>query len=451
MLEKSLALTVLSFCLAGCEQAKRLGKVGDFCSEDKDCEQGLCFESKCLDPDKDDDNDGLKNGVEVHMLHTNPLKADSDDDGVWDAEEVGTIENPNDTDGDGKIDAIESTIKDQDKDCIADQYDPQDDVPDQAKLSEVAMKECQKDTGVCAGHLDKARARCEDGRVVCYFPEVEGFEEVEKTCDDGIDNDCDGVTDVDCVGLASGKILVLVRDSTSLDSEEQKVVDFLQQNGYEYDIADSALLQTMPVPSYKVIYFCTGQEPTGYNNQTVLQAIRSAVESGSSLFVEYYGCYLAQYLGWGTVSTSSWYPAVHDTSAYVKPITTHPIFAGIPTWDPPALPDRPEQVLGRLQQPGRSYNITRMDIVDGSTQISYWVMFTTYGWPYQKTDSEYCKQWGGCTGERSVFEASVRLAYHGAGRLVVLDSISGSSNAPFEHGPAGLLLIKNIINWAAGR
>jgi len=192
-------LFVFGACLflLGCGEDKGHRKVGDFCSEDKDCEQGLCFESRCLDPDKDDDQDGFKNGVEVHKLHTNPLKPDTDDDGDGDADEVGTIENPHDTDGDGKIDAIESSKEDKDKDCIPDQYDPQDDVPDEAKLREVAMTYCQRDTGVCAGHLDKARARCEGEKVVCEFEGVDGFEEEETRCD-GLDNDCDGNTDEGC-------------------------------------------------------------------------------------------------------------------------------------------------------------------------------------------------------------------------------------------------------------
>lgn len=58
--------------------------------------------------DPDDDNDGLATIDEV-AIGTNPLKADSDGDGINDAEEIGKKTNkPQDSDEDGIIDALDN-------------------------------------------------------------------------------------------------------------------------------------------------------------------------------------------------------------------------------------------------------------------------------------------------------------------------------------------------------
>ncbi|MCK5896914.1 MAG: OmpA family protein [Cocleimonas sp.] len=58
--------------------------------------------------DPDDDNDGLTTLDEI-AIGTNPLKKDSDDDGIEDAEEIGKeTGKPKDSDGDGIIDALDN-------------------------------------------------------------------------------------------------------------------------------------------------------------------------------------------------------------------------------------------------------------------------------------------------------------------------------------------------------
>ena len=69
----------------------------------------------------DADNDGLTNAQEA-ALGTDPDIADTDADGTDDLIEVGSdIANPLDSDGDGKIDALESSLSDVDGDSSVDQ------------------------------------------------------------------------------------------------------------------------------------------------------------------------------------------------------------------------------------------------------------------------------------------------------------------------------------------
>ena len=248
------------------------------------------------------------------------------------------------------------------------------------------------------------------------------------------------------------KILVLSRNKSSLDAEETKLVNFLQKNGYQYDITDASSILDLNVSNYKVIYFRTDAEPTQFNNSSILNKIRTAVENGSSLILEFYGSYLGQYLGWGNVMTGGWGPVVDDVWSFVKPITNHQIFNNLPIWDPPSLPDRNEQILGKIINKSSSITVWLDNVVDG-VRLEYWHLAITYGWPYQNTNSSYCNNWGGCTGERSVHKSWVTYAQHGLGKLIVdTPGVEGtpSSRVKCELGNAGKILLNNIIKWAGG-
>ena len=78
---------------------------------------------ECHSAEDDLDQDGLSNGDE-RRLQTNPINPDTDADGVKDGEEVGDPAHPTDTDGDGIIDARESSRVDSDGDGKNDQIDP---------------------------------------------------------------------------------------------------------------------------------------------------------------------------------------------------------------------------------------------------------------------------------------------------------------------------------------
>ena len=156
--------------------------------------KGLCFSGHCLDPDADDDHDGLSNACEAR-LGLDPFDRDTDRDGVPDGDEVGPdCDHPKDSDGDGLIDAVESAIDDRDHDCLQDQWDPHNDVPD-ATSAQIAAARCSHQ-GVC-GTPDGAAAisaTCVDGKPVCDYSAVPGWRPTEDACD-GLDNDCNGSTD----------------------------------------------------------------------------------------------------------------------------------------------------------------------------------------------------------------------------------------------------------------
>lgn len=123
---KSIVSAVASVLLiAACgDDAKK--PLGASCDSDTECESGMCVLAKCVDPDGDEDGDGLPNTVE-RALATDPTMSDSDGDGLDDGLEVGDVDAPTDTDGDGKPDVLEGAKSDADGDCVADQVDPADD------------------------------------------------------------------------------------------------------------------------------------------------------------------------------------------------------------------------------------------------------------------------------------------------------------------------------------
>lgn len=104
--------------------------LGADCDSGSQCESGLCVESVCLDPAADEDGDTLTNEAEA-ALGTNPLSADTDSDGEDDPDEIDVAHLTHlDADGDGKPDALESSLTDADGDCIVDERDPDDAMPD---------------------------------------------------------------------------------------------------------------------------------------------------------------------------------------------------------------------------------------------------------------------------------------------------------------------------------
>ena len=101
--------TLLAMVVAGCGDGDKKRPVGASCEAGDECALGLCYEGQCLDPDGDEDTDGLQNGLEA-ALGTNPLSRDSDNDGKDDPDELDGNRALLDTDGDGLADALESSV-----------------------------------------------------------------------------------------------------------------------------------------------------------------------------------------------------------------------------------------------------------------------------------------------------------------------------------------------------
>lgn len=192
---------LLLISVMGC-RPKELRLVGSSCKGDGQCASGICIDSACRSSLGDFDGDGISNGEEKNYYHTDPNNPDTDGDGVPDGQEVkfnddGTpAKTPPDDDGDGIINALESKIltkgSDPDHDCIPNQFDPQNNVYNTPPKGKLKQWFCMK--GICASQADKITAKCVQGKVICDFSSVKGWQKVETDCD-GLDNDCDGKTD----------------------------------------------------------------------------------------------------------------------------------------------------------------------------------------------------------------------------------------------------------------
>lgn len=199
----TLAASLLLPLVAGCGDSKARPN-GDSCEEATECASGLCYENKCLDPEGDEDGDGLINRIEA-SIGSSSTSNDTDGDGKLDPDELDGGFVARDTDGDGKPDIIESAIKDSDKDCRPDENDPDDLSPD-GNHPELIATTCPQ-AGVCVATGARLAVLCPKdlNTPVCDFSGVDGYEAPEIACD-GRDNDCDGTPDAHCDTLLDGLV-----------------------------------------------------------------------------------------------------------------------------------------------------------------------------------------------------------------------------------------------------
>ncbi|MGM0577487.1 MAG: MopE-related protein [Myxococcota bacterium] len=204
--------SLLALLAAGCGGDERR-KIGSVCADGDQCVTGFCYEFRCLDPDADEDSDGLINKVEA-ALGTDPFSRDTDGDGIPDLDEVGDPTAPNDTDGDStpedpRHDALESAIADADGDCIPDQQDPRDDEPETDP--DVVARQACLNRGVCRdapvdAECEQPAEGSDEAPVLhCDYDRVADFEEGTETLCDLKDNNCDGQVDEGLTYLEDGE------------------------------------------------------------------------------------------------------------------------------------------------------------------------------------------------------------------------------------------------------
>ncbi|MDQ7075642.1 MAG: hypothetical protein Q9O24_10940 [Gammaproteobacteria bacterium] len=155
----------------------------------------------------DSDNDGLSDGFELQW-GLNPNLSDSDGDGLADLLEVGNVASPQDSNGNGVIDALESNQQDSDGDGVVDALDSS---KSNACLPSNLVAACDSDG---------------DGL-------SDGIELQLGTDPTNKDSDGDGVSDFIEVGLVSspsnvdGDLRISALESALLDSDQDGLNDQL--------------------------------------------------------------------------------------------------------------------------------------------------------------------------------------------------------------------------------
>ncbi|MCC6624621.1 MAG: hypothetical protein IT385_25455 [Deltaproteobacteria bacterium] len=189
-------LTLPALALSACgDETKRL-PIGSTCSDDEECQGGVCGGGLCLDPALDTDNDGLVNRIEAG-LDTDPVEVDTDGDELADGVEVGVDPNkPVDSDGDGRIDALESAIDDCDGDELPDQMDADDGVDEEGVCRTVVVSPCQD---LCARAV---QLQCPEASAGCLTSCSEAFTEADAACRVTFTRAAECVLDAEGVGCA---------------------------------------------------------------------------------------------------------------------------------------------------------------------------------------------------------------------------------------------------------
>lgn len=119
----------------------------------------------------------------------------------------------------------------------------------------------------------------------------------------------------------------------------------------------------------------------------------------------------------------------------------------IPTWDPPLLPDRPEQYYSRIIRTGSRQAANYIAPAD-ATNHRFWALSITYGWSGNGTNSSYCVAWGGCTRQRSVVMASIPVMDRGLGKVMHFQASPYVPN-DYDWGPAAGRIFLNFVRWAS--
>ena len=236
--------------------------------------------------------------------------------------------------------------------------------------------------------------------------------------------------------------LVILLSRPTADATVDHFRDLLTTNGIPFNELTASQVGAADLSS-SVIIAGFSSEPSEFSY--VAPQIAAAVAGGSALLTEGFGGFLLSYAGIGSAVVAHWSPMVHDTGAFVGPVDSSQLFDGIPSWDPPSPPDRPETYIGYVTTPGPLSGCNYTAPTSGVDLVHFWALSVTYGWPYLPTNSVYCQSWGGCTSERTVIDSSLRLIQHGTGRILAPINSPGVQAGAYKIGPVADTVFKNFI------
>jgi len=234
---------------------------------------------------------------------------------------------------------------------------------------------------------------------------------------------------------------ILVNNKNNIYGDEQYIINLVQSLGYNVKILDAD--DYTDFQNYKVLIMVTGKEPTEYDNDIVINALKNAISHGTCLLVDYKGVYLPEYMNIGAVKTRMWYPCVHDAIYFVKPITYHPILKTLPTWDPPEKPDREDMLIHKLKNPG-TYKVYEVSFYEPDVkQIRFYYLYVTYGWDGQHGAEEYSYI---NKPDRAVHKGEIIEKDLGKGCVIFL-GLNKIPTFDYYHGPIEKDIINNAIKY----
>ncbi len=172
-------------------------------------------------------------------------------------------------------------------------------------------------------------------------------------------------------GATTIKNAILVQDANVLDIEESNIVAFFEQQGIDYEVLDPpVILSGINLSTFDNFYFRTGSEPISFNNITVKNGIKIAIESGSRLIVENYGIYLAQYINvpinvYNGVFEVEFTENVSEYLVQEEPGSLQSVFDEIANWVPDGSTEDETQRISTVNfQAGESIESVYVEPVD---------------------------------------------------------------------------------------
>ena len=244
---------------------------------------------------------------------------------------------------------------------------------------------------------------------------------------------------------------LLVKNSASLDAEEQAAYDFASTHGLTVTKIDPASILATPdiLNTVDGFWAANNSAPTGFDDPTISTALKAQLEGGKGLLITWYGNYMAQYLGLGTASLgSSWNPVVSDHEYWVDEIDDHAVFENLFPWIPPSGPPDDDSKLLFYVTPGY--------IPIGNIRVNWSVPYTryrfahiwaSYGWCGQSFDPALQAQYGiSGTCQRSVQVSSILEAEVGTGS-VILGPCSMAGGDHWHWGEMGFQMVENMLTY----